>query len=185
MRRAAHRQRPTTALLIDRLRRMGAPTGAEDYLVPNLRGARLNRQRVGQIVSAAAELRRTYISIAWLANNFDVKWVMEQVGHADSKMTMDVYAQLEQRVDRSHGTSFDRLVRTARKQVADLPIGPDSAPNGRRFGDEAENRPNTSVPHRMSRGEPRSRQSGLPGRQRRTHSSRPPGRSHEAPCRCQ
>jgi integrase len=33
---------------------------------------------------------------------FDVKWVMGQVGHADSKMTLDVYAQLEQRVDRRH-----------------------------------------------------------------------------------
>ncbi len=54
-------------------------------------------------------LRRTYISIALLANHFDVKWVMSQVGHADSKMTMDVYAQLEQRAARSHGTSFDRL----------------------------------------------------------------------------
>jgi hypothetical protein len=26
--------------------------------------------------------------------NFDVKWVASQVGHADSKMTLDVYAQL-------------------------------------------------------------------------------------------
>jgi hypothetical protein len=39
---------------------------------------------------------------------------MGQVGHADSKMTLDVYAQLEQRVDRSHGTSFDALIRNAR-----------------------------------------------------------------------
>ena len=39
---------------------------------------------------------------------------MSQVGHADSKMTMDVYAQLEQRVDRSHGTAFDELVRHAK-----------------------------------------------------------------------
>jgi len=61
-------------------------------------------------------LRRTYISIALLANNFDVKWVMGQVGHADSKMTMDAYAQLEQRVERSHGTNFDRLLRSAREQ---------------------------------------------------------------------
>ena len=38
---------------------------------------------------------------------------MNQVGHADSKMTIDVYAQLEQRVDRSHGTAFDALVRRA------------------------------------------------------------------------
>ena len=58
-------------------------------------------------------LRRTYISIALLANNFDVKWVMAQVGHADSRMTMNVYAQLEQRVKREHGESFDRLVRQA------------------------------------------------------------------------
>jgi len=33
---------------------------------------------------------------------------------------MDVYAQLEQRVDRSHGESFDRLVRRAREQTAGI-----------------------------------------------------------------
>ena len=33
---------------------------------------------------------------------------MGQVGHADSKMTMDVYAQLEQRAKREHGRAFDR-----------------------------------------------------------------------------
>ena len=38
---------------------------------------------------------------------------MSQVGHADSKMTMDVYAKLEQRIDRSHGENFDRLVAAA------------------------------------------------------------------------
>ena len=43
---------------------------------------------------------------------------MSQVGHADSKMTLDVYAQLEQRVDRSHGTNFDQLyIQTARAQL--------------------------------------------------------------------
>jgi integrase len=120
---------------LDRLRRIGAPTGPEDYLVPNLRWGRIDRQRVAEIVREAAasasesmrrrgmpplphvtphSLRRTYISIALLANNFDVKWVMAQVGHADSKMTMDVYAQLEQRAKRDHGASFDQLVRDAR-----------------------------------------------------------------------
>jgi hypothetical protein len=48
--------------------------------------------------------------IALLANNFD-KWMMGQAGQADSKMTIDVYAQLEQRLKRDHGASFDRLVR--------------------------------------------------------------------------
>ena len=130
---------------LDRLRRAGAPTGPEAYLVPNLLGGRLNRQRVGQVVGEAAtlaserltdkglaplpnttphSLRRTYISIALLANNFDVKWVMGQVGHADSRMTLDVYAQLEQRVDRSHGRSFDRFVRQAREHLNDLAIDP-------------------------------------------------------------
>lgn len=119
---------------LDLLQRSGRTTGPDDYLVQNLRGGRMDRQRVAKIVSDAAAvanerqithglpplprvtphtLRRTYISIALLANQFDVKWVMGQVGHADSKMTMDVYAQLEQRVDRSHGTNFDRLIATA------------------------------------------------------------------------
>jgi integrase len=123
---------------IDRLRRAGHPTGPDDHLLQNLRGRRLTRKRVGRLIAEAATaatdqlaakglaplphttphtLRRTYISIALLANNFDVKWVMGQVGHADSKMTMDVYAQLEQRADRSHGTNFDRLMREAQRQL--------------------------------------------------------------------
>jgi integrase len=123
---------------LDRLRRAGQPTGPDDYAIPNRVGGRLTRQRVGKIVAEAAalatvrqqarglpplprttphSLRRTYISIALLANNFDVKWVMSQVGHADSKMTLDVYAQLEQRLARNHGTGFDRLVRQARAQL--------------------------------------------------------------------
>src|SRR4051812_30758324 len=55
--------------------------------------------------------------MALLANRFDVLWVMGQVGHADSKMTMDVYAQLQQRVKREHGMAFDRLVDQAREQL--------------------------------------------------------------------
>jgi integrase len=126
---------------LDRLRRIGAPAGPEDYLVPNLRGKRMDRQRVGEIVGEAAKraserltakgmpplphttphtLRRTYISIALLANNFDVKWVMDQVGHADSKMTMDVYAQLQQRAKRDHGARFDTLLRQAQTQLRDF-----------------------------------------------------------------
>ena len=42
---------------------------------------------------------------------------MRQVGHADSKMTMDVYAQLEQRAEREHGEAFDALVRRARERL--------------------------------------------------------------------
>ncbi|MHB2001481.1 MAG: tyrosine-type recombinase/integrase [Solirubrobacteraceae bacterium] len=121
---------------IKRLRRIGAPTGLNAYLLQNLRGGRTSRGRVaGMLAKASARaseqqlakglpplprtsphtLRRTYISIALVANSFDVKWVMAQVGHADSRMTMHVYAQLEQRAKREHGESFDRLIRQARQ----------------------------------------------------------------------
>ena len=120
---------------LDRLRRAGHPTG------PGATTCSRTPAAGGSAASASAEivreaaalaterarraglpplpnttphtLRRTYISIALLANRFDVKWVMSQVGHADSKMTMDVYAQLEQRVKREHGGRFDALVREA------------------------------------------------------------------------
>jgi integrase len=120
---------------IDQLRRAGYQTGPEDPLVPNLNGGRISRQRVGKILREAAlaasakrvamglpplpaatphSMRRTYISLALAANNFDVKWVMRQVGHAHSKMTLDVYTQLEQRIKRDHGASLDRLISSAR-----------------------------------------------------------------------
>jgi hypothetical protein len=46
---------------------------------------------------------------------------MGQVGHANSKMTLDVYAQLEQRIKRDHGASLDRLISSARTQPEDAP----------------------------------------------------------------
>jgi hypothetical protein len=157
-----------------RLRRMGAPTGPEDYLVPNLKGKRMSYGRVEEIVRDAAKraserltaqglpplphttphtLRRTYISIELLANNFDVKWVMSQVGHADSKMTMDVYAQLQQRAKRDRGTKFDKLVRDAREQLLaphetprEAPIGTVNGTGGRkRAPRRADRRPTTDT----------------------------------------
>jgi integrase len=137
------------------LRRLGLPSGPDAYLFPNLRGGQLSRRRVRQIVGEAASLagerlaakgmsplphtaphtlRRTYISIALVANQFDVKFVMSQVGHANSAMTMDVYAQLEQRAKRSHGTSFDRLLAEAREQIEVLPL---TKPSGNRHSDPA------------------------------------------------
>ena len=115
----------------------------------------MSRQRAAEIVGEAAALaserltarglpalpnttphtlRRTYISIALLANRFDVLWVMSQVGHADSKMTMDVYAQLQQRVDREHGRAFDALVRQARDRLYGAEADPEPSVNGYWFG---------------------------------------------------
>ncbi|MEX0973724.1 MAG: site-specific integrase [Solirubrobacterales bacterium] len=134
---------------IEQLRVLERSSGPGDYLVPNLRGGRLSPARAGQVVAEAARLagerliakgrpplphttphtlRRTYISIALLANGFDVKFVMSQVGHVDSTMTLDVYAQLAQRARRSHGVSLDRLIAEAEGGVDSLPaLGPDPA----------------------------------------------------------
>jgi integrase len=132
---------------IDRLRRARHPIDPDAFLFPNVRGGRLNRQRVAEIVREAANLatnrlvqrgmpplpnttphsrRRTYVSVALLANNFDVMWVMSQVGHADSKMTTDVYAQLQQRIRREHGQAFDLLVRRARERFYGSATEPES-----------------------------------------------------------
>jgi integrase len=116
---------------LERLRQAGHSTGLDDHVIQNTRGGRVTRQRVAAIIREAAvaanearereglpllprttphSLRRTYISIALRANNYDVKFVMAQVGHADSKMTLDVYAQLEHRAKRDHGRRFDELI---------------------------------------------------------------------------
>jgi integrase len=115
---------------LEGMRAAGHTTGLDDHVIQNTRGGRVTRQRVAAIVREAAHaatearareglppmprttphsLRRTYISVALRSNNYDVKWVMSQVGHADSKMTLDVYAQLEQRAKRQPGARFDEL----------------------------------------------------------------------------
>ena len=130
---------------IERLRKAGFDTGPTAPLFPNERGKRMSRKRVGTVVREAAvlatekmlelgmpplahitphSLRRTYITIALLGSEYDIKWVMEQVGHADSKMTMDVYNQLQQRAKREHGVSFDRLISEARATL----YGDDAVP---------------------------------------------------------
>ncbi len=58
-------------------------------------------------------MRRTYVSIMLLATNFDVAFVQSQVGHSNSKLTVDVYNQLLDRSKRQHGAAFDRLVADA------------------------------------------------------------------------
>lgn len=62
-------------------------------------------------------LRRTDISVALLADRSDVLWVMRQVERADSKMTMDVCTQLQQRAERQHGEAFEALAWRARVRL--------------------------------------------------------------------
>jgi integrase len=62
-------------------------------------------------------LRRTYVSIMLLASEFNITYVQHQVGHAESRMTMDVYAQLLDRRKREHGAAFDALLAGARRTL--------------------------------------------------------------------
>lgn len=120
-----------------RLRASGLPHTGSAFLLPNSKGGKITARRVRVVLAAAIAranelrarrarpalplltphgLRRTYVSIALLANQFDVKWVMGQVGHSDSRMTMEVYAQLSHRIRREHGMNLDRLILRARRQ---------------------------------------------------------------------
>jgi hypothetical protein len=133
---------------LDRLRRIGSATGPDAYVVPNLRGGRIARRRVGEILAeAAAEAsemlrrrglpslprvtphspRRTYISIALLANNFDAKWVYEP--GRTRRLEDDTRRLCAARAARQApppGASFDRLIRQARDLHGEL-RGPSDA----------------------------------------------------------
>jgi site-specific recombinase XerC len=58
----------------------------------------------------AHTLRRTYISMMFAAGT-EIPYVMAQVGHADSKVTLEIYAQVLKRRDREQiGRAFDHLL---------------------------------------------------------------------------
>jgi integrase len=58
----------------------------------------------------AHSLRRTYISMM-LAAHAEIPYVMAQVGHEDSKVTLELYARVLKRRDREQvGRAFDRLL---------------------------------------------------------------------------
>ncbi len=83
-------------------------------------------------------LRRTYVSIMLLATNFDVTYVQHQVGHAESKMTLDVYSQLLDRRKRDHGVAFDALLTSARSTL----YGSQNEAFGPPFGPLSPGKPN-------------------------------------------
>lgn len=58
-------------------------------------------------------LRRTYISLM-LEAGAPLPYVMDQVGHADSKTTLEIYAQVQKRISRKNvHAAFDRLLNGA------------------------------------------------------------------------
>jgi hypothetical protein len=58
----------------------------------------------------AHTLRRTYISMMFAAGA-EIPYIMAQVGHGDSKVTLEIYAQVLKRRDRDRiGRAFDLLL---------------------------------------------------------------------------
>ena len=63
-------------------------------------------------------LRRTYISLM-LEADAPLPYVMDQVGHADSKTTLEIYAQVQKRVSRKNvHAAFDQLLNGADSGIA-------------------------------------------------------------------
>jgi hypothetical protein len=69
-------------------------------------------------------LRRTFASLA-LAAGRDPRWVMSQLGHADARLTLNVYAQVMQR---------QRIDEALIWQLVRFPGEPETRDNGRSFG---------------------------------------------------
>src|SRR5689334_5434668 len=65
------------------------------FLSTRFRMKRLSRRRPSRSTAVRAPV------------GLDVPWILGQVGHADSKMTMGVYAQLQQRVRRERDFQGD------------------------------------------------------------------------------
>lgn len=129
-----------TAFLLDELRahlaalptRLRDGYGAALPIFPSRTGGRLNaanvrnrllratvvrvnqrREKNGQMLLPERvtphTLRRTFASLA-LAGGRDPRWVMGQLGHADARLTLNVYAQVVQR-KRVDESSISRLMR--------------------------------------------------------------------------
>lgn len=117
-------------------RRRSKDTVNKRVLAPAV--ARANAERVRRSLpplprTTPHTLRRTYITLA-LEAGLPVPFVMAQVGHSDSRTTLQIYAKVLARRDRSdHGRAFDELVGGA-------------VPSAR--GDDI--RPNPTRPERLS-----------------------------------
>jgi integrase len=93
----------------------------ERVLAPVVR--RANEIRGGRGIAAMPSvtphaLRRTYISLM-LEAGAPLPYVMDQVGHADSKTTLEIYAQVQKRVSRTNiHAAFDELLNDANTHMA-------------------------------------------------------------------
>jgi integrase len=126
---AGRRQIVMSELLAAELAAHVERTGPTGPLFANTRGERYTPSGIRTAVLAPAvalaarsargfpavtphTLRRTFISLL-LAGGADVPWVMAQVGHADPKVTLQIYAQVIQSRQRDYGARVDEMLGAA------------------------------------------------------------------------
>jgi hypothetical protein len=89
-------------------------------------------------------LRRTYISLM-LEAGAPLPYVMDQVGHADSKTTLEIYAQVQKRISRKNvHAAFDELLNGADRHTLSGPHRAALRSGTRRAGPAAARRSGTS-----------------------------------------
>jgi integrase len=119
------------------------PTSADAFVFPTATGRARNKENIsrrvlGPTVDRANELRaernrpplpkvtphalrRTYISLM-IEAGAPLPYVMSQVGHADSRTTLEIYAQVQKRLSRKQvHRAFDDLLASAGSAAIDVP----------------------------------------------------------------
>jgi integrase len=157
------------------------PASPDEYVFPTASGRardkeNISRRVLGPTVKRANELRaerdlpqlpqvtphalrRTYISLM-IEAGAPLPYVMSQVGHADSRTTLEIYAQVQKRISRKGvHRAFDDLLANAGRTEVEVPTDPGgkmsqlSVEAG--FGDAETTSPGRSASPRGPRSGPR------------------------------
>jgi hypothetical protein len=106
-------------------------------------------------------LRRTYISLM-IEAGAPLPYVMSQVGHADSRTTLEIYAQVQKRLSRKQvHRAFDDLLSSAGSDAIDVPTAADGkmsqlTSDATAFGVAEDASPERSTSSRGPRSGPRT-----------------------------
>jgi integrase len=159
------------------------PASADAFVFPTATGRARNKENIsrrvlGPTVERTNELRadrgmaplpkvtphaprRTYISLM-IEAGAPLPYVMSQVGHADSRTTLEIYAQVQKRLSRRQvHRAFDDLLASAGRSAIDVPTGADGkmsqlTSDATAFGDAEEASPDRSTSSRGPRSGPRT-----------------------------
>ena len=159
------------------------PASADSFVFPTATGRARNKENIsrrvlGPTVERTNELRadrgmaplpkvtphalrRTYISLM-IEAGAPLPYVMSQVGHADSRTTLEIYAQVQKRLSRKQvHRAFDDLLASAGSDAIEVPTAADGkmsqlTSDATPLGDAEEASPERSTSSRGPRSGPRT-----------------------------